>query len=245
MTEFENKYAPKTLNEVVFPSVQSERLVKAYVNQKGLMRPLLLHGPNGTGKTSIAQLLPYAIAPAVGVEGDDNFVPVVSKFDIKIYRCAKMNNVSEFMKKVENFAGNICWNSANMRFMILDEVDNLTNDIQAMLKGVIEECRKTTLFIQTTNHLEKLDKGLVDRSEEVEIGNATPPLWLPRMKRILELEKVPERNSKVLANMAARANGSPRKILQDLQDLVSQLRSKPPSRPKAVVIPIKKSRKTK
>ena len=60
---FEEKYAPTSLDEIVFPSDQARLLINRYVNRQ-TMKPLLLYGINsaqgapGTGKTTIARLLP-------------------------------------------------------------------------------------------------------------------------------------------------------------------------------------------
>ena len=63
---FEEKYKPTSLDEVVFPSEQAKLMIDRYVSRNSL-KPLLLYGISsaqgapGTGKTTIAHLLPYAI----------------------------------------------------------------------------------------------------------------------------------------------------------------------------------------
>ena len=59
----EIKYAPQNLNEVIYPNDATALRMKGYAAGK-LEGNILLHGTNGTGKTSIAKLLPYAIAGA-------------------------------------------------------------------------------------------------------------------------------------------------------------------------------------
>ena len=54
------KYKATTLNDCVFANQTIQNRIQAYAsgNLKG---HLILHGPNGTGKSTIADLLPYAI----------------------------------------------------------------------------------------------------------------------------------------------------------------------------------------
>ena len=52
----EIKYAPNKLNEVIYPNLGVERRITGYAT-KQLEGHMILHGPNGTGKTSLANLL--------------------------------------------------------------------------------------------------------------------------------------------------------------------------------------------
>ena len=54
------KYAPSDLNEVIFGSENSLYLVNE-IAQGAFDCHVLLHGPNGTGKTTTAELLAQAI----------------------------------------------------------------------------------------------------------------------------------------------------------------------------------------
>ncbi len=57
---FTQKYAPQKLADVVFSDPFAELQIQQYVN--GLtLKPLLLYGPYGTGKSTIAKLLPFAM----------------------------------------------------------------------------------------------------------------------------------------------------------------------------------------
>ena len=60
------QYAPKTLDDVVFPSADIKSEFVDYVNRKELPN-ILLYGPPGTGKTTLAHLLPELV-------GADEFV---------------------------------------------------------------------------------------------------------------------------------------------------------------------------
>ena len=50
------KYAPTNLNEVIYPNVAVQRRIQGYATGQ-LEGHMILHGPNGTGKTTLAGLL--------------------------------------------------------------------------------------------------------------------------------------------------------------------------------------------
>ena len=56
----ETKYAPSNLDEVIYPSVAVERRIKGYASRQ-MEGHVMLHGSNGTGKTTLANLLVQAI----------------------------------------------------------------------------------------------------------------------------------------------------------------------------------------
>jgi MoxR-like ATPase len=55
-----NKYAPASLNDVVFPSAATELRVKS-IADGSLNGHVIFHGPRGTAKTTTANLLAQAI----------------------------------------------------------------------------------------------------------------------------------------------------------------------------------------
>jgi replication-associated recombination protein RarA len=61
------KYAPISLNDVVMPNIATANRLHGYANG-GLNGHIILWGPNGTGKSTVAHLLPAAIS------GDDALV---------------------------------------------------------------------------------------------------------------------------------------------------------------------------
>ena len=56
----ENKYAPTNLEELIYPSTAVALRIKAYAAGQ-LEGHVMLYGPNGTGKTTVAKLLVDAI----------------------------------------------------------------------------------------------------------------------------------------------------------------------------------------
>jgi transcriptional regulator of aromatic amino acid metabolism len=54
------KYSPQSLNEFIFPTAHAKAVVEAHASGH-VENPLILHGPNGTGKSLLQRLIPNAI----------------------------------------------------------------------------------------------------------------------------------------------------------------------------------------
>ena len=224
---FVQKYAPQKLADVVFSEPFAELQIQQYVN--GLtLKPLLLYGPYGTGKSTIAKLLPFAI---------------VSDFQAPDCKWIVGDCRKDFAAKIstiENFASYQGLNSAGLRVIVVDEVDNMDGSLQRSLKGHVDRFSSYKLFIFTTNNLKKVDAGIRSRFERVHIGKAAPAAWMPRMRKILKAEGVPVPPSPNLAAIAAASNGDCRELLSDLENFVLKYRIQPtppkPTKPKLGVL---------
>jgi len=54
--KFDHKHRPQTLNEIIFASADVKQVLQEY-GQNRREKHLLLHGPKGTGKSVVAQLV--------------------------------------------------------------------------------------------------------------------------------------------------------------------------------------------
>jgi DNA polymerase III delta prime subunit len=208
---FEQRYRPRTLEEVVLPDDHVARKLQSYVAGQ-TRRPLLLYGPYGTGKSTIADLLPHAMV-ADFQEGDRLRIKADGR-----------KNVAERIAAIERFAPYVAFNAVCLRVVVVDEADNLTKEIQRSLKAHVDHYMRSALFIFTTNRFQELDEGLRSRSTCLYIGPARAERWLPRMKKILRREGGAVPPDVRLLALAQAAKGDVRKLLEDLQDLASLLR---------------------
>lgn len=209
---FVQKYAPKNLADVVFSDPFAKAQIKQYAD--GLtLRPLLLHGPYGTGKSTIAELLPFAMV--------HNFQASDSKWLVGDVRKDFVSKITS----IQNFTSNMSLNSAGLKVIVIDEFDNMDPSLQRSLKGHLDRFSNYLLFIFTTNNLKKVDGGIRSRCLRLHIGKAAPAVWLPRMRKILKAEKVTAPPKQNLLDMADASNGDCRELLSDLEDYVIRRRT--------------------
>ena len=223
---FEYIYAPKRLSDVVLPDDYAKETLQTYV-QGFTLKPLLLYGPYGTGKTTIAELLPYAI------------VPDLQSFDVLLIKADGRKNIARQLAKIEAFASRVPFNERSIRFVIIDELDNLAPEIQSALKSHMSSYQNMVLFIFTTNFINKIDGGLCSRAEQVFIGPADTDRWLPRMTYILCKENVRVPAQEEFCRLARACNGDVRELLTTLQRYVLRYRASnapKPTTPASVVI---------
>lgn len=199
-------YVPKSIKDVIFNAASEREKIEDIVN--GVMpfpfagkNGILLYGLWGTGKTTLARLLPDAIEHSKG--GDDS--------NYHFIKCLQGMNGAVLMNKILASAELISLTHSGYHYFVIDEIDNLTDAAMASLKSAMNT--PNTIFIITTNHIEKVEQGVINRCEEVEFNAAPPADWLPLAKRILEDMNVKNICDDDLIDVIATCKGSARDIL--------------------------------
>lgn len=195
-------YEPQTINEVIFGNVESKQLIDE-ITTGTLPFPfsgktgILLYGAFGTGKTTLARLLPEAIE--MGQTGQ----PLAEQEEY--FGCQQGHTGTAITDLTKRQLNQVSFNASGKHYFIFDEVDNLSKTAQAGLKTTLNSTR--AVFILTTNNVSQLDKGVKDRCVLIEMNAAADIEFLPLARRIATDANVVLSDAQLLAAIAGN-NGS-------------------------------------
>ena len=199
------KYRPKTIEECILP----ESIKKTFLEflEAGEVPNLLLSGPAGCGKTTVAK----ALFNELGVD-----FYVINGSDEGRFLDTVRNNA-------KNFASTVSLTSESKhKVIIIDEADNTTSDVQLLLRASIEEFSNNCRFIFTCNYKNKIIEPLHSRCSVIEFsiaGKQKPAIagqFFSRLKTILDNERV-EADQKVLAELINKHFPDWRRVLNECQ----------------------------
>ena len=199
------KYRPKTIEECILP----EQIKKTFLDflDKGEVPNLLLAGPAGCGKTTVAK----ALCNQLGVD-----VYVINGSDEGRFLDTVRNNA-------KNFASTVSLSSESKhKVIIIDEADNTTPDVQLLLRASIEEFSNNCRFIFTCNYKNKIIEPLHSRCAVIEFGikgkqkQEIATCFFKRLNAILEQERI-EVDKKALAQLINNHFPDWRRVLNECQ----------------------------
>ena len=173
------KYRPKKIEDCIL----TENIKKTFTDflNKGEIPNMLLAGPAGCGKTTVAK----ALCEELGVD----------------YYVINGSDEGRFLDTVrnqaKNFASTVSLSATGKhKVIIIDEADNTTTDVQLLLRANIETFYKNCRFIFTCNYKNKIIEPLHSRCAVVEFNiksKEKPKLageFFKRLETILEAEGV-------------------------------------------------------
>ena len=199
------KYRPQKIDECILPD-HIKKTFQDFVD-RGEIPNMLLSGPPGIGKTTVAK----ALCKELGVD-----YYVINGSDEGRFLDTVRNNA-------KNFASTVSLTSDKKhKVIIIDEADNTTPDVQLLLRASIEEFSGNCRFIFTCNYKNKIIEPLHSRCSVVEFSIKGKEkvkiagLFFKRLQQILDLEKI-SYDAKVLAEIINKHFPDWRRVLNECQ----------------------------
>ena len=219
----DSKYEPKTIKDIIWGNAESRLRIEDIVSGAEALpycgkSAILLYGVFGTGKTTLANLLPNAIEKGRA----DEYLAI----DADFIACQQGFNGPQVMSLIERVLSKTSFNASGLHYFVLDEVDNLTKLAQQSLKSALNTNRG--IFILTTNNISELDKGLKDRCVLVEMNAAAVSDYLPLAKNLVSDMGVVMSDDDLLPTISA-AKGSLRNLIHNVERLARRSNPPPPN----------------
>ena len=199
------KYRPKTIEDCILPT-NIKKTFQDFLD-KGEVPNLLLAGPAGCGKTTVAK----ALCNELGVD-----VYVINGSDEGRFLDTVRNTA-------KNFASTVSLSStAKHKVIIIDEADNTTNDVQLLLRAFTEEFSGNCRFIFTCNFKNKIIEPLhsrcacIDFSTNSKVRPQLAAQFFKRLQEILVTENI-ESDNKVLVELINKHFPDWRRVLNECQ----------------------------
>lgn len=197
------KYRPKKIEDTVLPS-NIKDIFTNFVTQKNIPN-LILSGPPGTGKTTVAK----AMLEELGC-------------DYIVINGSLQGNIDTLRYDIMNFASSVSFEGGR-KYVILDEADYLNpNSTQPALRNFMEEYSRNCGFILTCNFKNRIIEPLHSRCTVIDFiipkteAAKLASTFFKKVCKILELENIKYEQS-VIAKVIQKRFPDWRKAINELQ----------------------------
>lgn len=143
------KYRPATLDGYIFQNAQHKKAFSNMISNRAIPH-LLLSGIQGTGKTTIAQILIEQL----------NIDPT----DLLVINASDETGVDTMRDKIKSFIST--FSMSGIKIIQLEEADYLSQAAQAVLRKYTEDSNPEARFILTCNYEHKIMPAIRSRCQQ-------------------------------------------------------------------------------
>jgi DNA polymerase III delta prime subunit len=204
------------LDEYVWRDTNIRQQVEKWLKE-GSLPHLLLSGSAGCGKTSLAKLMLRQLKVQPG--------------DILEINASRERKIDEVIPKILNFC--TTWALGDMKYVLLDEVDQFTAFSQRALRGEMETYHESVRFILTCNYPNKVIPALHSRCQGFHFQSLDLSEFTTRVADILVQEGVAietEEDINTINEYVEVTHPDLRKCINLLQQNVHEGKLRPPQK---------------
>ncbi len=205
------KYRPQTFSDIVSQSIAINNL-KKFVKSTNIPH-LIFTGPAGTGKTSTALIIARHFLKEE--ELYTNLLELNASDTVRI----------DFVRNIlKNFVNQNLVKDGSLKFVILDEADNIPGQVQQALRRIIEKTSTSVKFILLCNYINRIIDPIISRCAVFRFVSLPKEKIIERLKYISEEEKLKipsEKKEEFFDQLYFISGGDLRKAINTLQMAVA------------------------
>jgi replication factor C small subunit len=167
------KYRPQSVDQYVFTDLVVKEQIESWI-QEGSVPHLLLHGPAGTGKTTLAKILVNQLN--------------IDDYDFLQVNASRDNGVDFLKTKIEGFVSTLPF--GQLKIVLLDEADYLSHNAQALMRGLMETYHSQARFVLTCNYAHKIISPVKSRCHEIHVDKTDQTEFTARAATVLVEENI-------------------------------------------------------
>lgn len=199
------KYRPTLFKHIVGQDDAVAR-IKTWLEKRQLPNTILITGPTGVGKTTLASILACMVNEVKNIEESPDI------HEVNIGKEGGINEVREMVESMKYMP------KGNMRIYILDEAHAFTAQSKNALLKELEDTPGHVCVILCTDQPDKLPAQLYGRCQKITLAPNKPEHVVSILKRVAKSEKF-KIDDKRLTAIAVAAALQPRESIQMLQEI--------------------------
>ena len=171
------KYRPKTFDNIISQNIAINNIKEFITNPN--MPHMIFTGPAGTGKTSTALIIVQNFLSKE--ELSTNLLEVNASDTVRI----------DFVRNVlKHFVSQTIIKDGSLKFVVLDEADNIPGQVQQALRRIIEKASTNVKFILLCNYINRIIDPIISRCAVFRFVNLPKEKIVERLKYIVVKEKL-------------------------------------------------------
>ena len=228
------KYRPSVLKQLVGQETVVE-ILQGMLESGKISRSLLVAGPYGSGKTTVARLIArylnclgerenMAESPCGNCEACTR-MDRGSLLDYMEINAADSRGIDDIRRLIDQVAYKP---QTKYRVVVLDEVHRLTPQAFDALLKIVEEPPSATVFVLCTTDPGKMPPALRSRCKKLQIEKVPPEKTVKVLRRAVRGEGLSEDQftEQVLLHIATAVDGHPRDAIMTLEAFIDRVTSK-------------------